>query len=382
MTIILENLNLITLLSSCMCLIVIGLCLITSIQIMRRYRQKAIFITLIGGLTLAMIPQLLSILTISSSQSAPMSFYITSTLNTIISFILINFVFMKMYAGGVTIRLTPILLLTVGAAAAVASSFFINPYEIEGSGTIALPVLDCYMFILLCTILIVTRQLLLPSAYYISLSVMFLYQITNMLHQYVFKHSELWLSITVQLLPLLYYVLIFYMLLEWIMERLLTTYQTAIADELTGLYMRKHFNKKLMSMLQRKAVAVIFCDIDNFKRLNDTKGHQFADSVLSLVARIIKEEASPYGIAGRYGGEELLAAIDITSVKAQSVAEKIRSRVETETLVTISVGFATTKESEDPSTLVKYADEAMYYAKSTGKNKVVSYKALPAAYKK
>ena len=94
------------------------------------------------------------------------------------------------------------------------------------------------------------------------------------------------------------------------LERLLLTFQSSITDGLTSLYNRRHFNKKAEQLLrQTKRVAIIFCDIDNFKKLNDTQGHHKADGVLKQVADIIREETAGIGAAGRYGGEELLGLV-------------------------------------------------------------------------
>lgn len=381
MTIFTANPHLLSTLASFICFIITVICLLTSIKIMRRYRHKQVFIILICGLGTAAIPQLLNAYAASSLQAVPESLYIISTIAGTISFIIINFVFMKMYAIGIRIRIAPIVLLSLGAAIAIAASFLLAPYEIGGTKALGFPVLDFYMFILIITMLVVTRHIEMPAAYFISLCIMFSYQIALMLHQYVFEHSQPWLGALVMALPVLYYFLLFYLLLEWIMERLLTTYQSAILDGLTGLYVRRHFQKKLAEMIARKPAAVIFCDIDNFKSLNDAKGHHAADQALQQVASILRDEVAPHGIAGRYGGEELLGAIEIDKVKPQTIAERIRARVEQETIVTVSVGFCTTKESAELASLVKLADEAMYYSKSTGKNKVTSYRSIPAAYK-
>jgi len=353
--------------------------LLTSIKIMTSYRNKQVFILLISSLIIAGIPQLLSLYRVSSQQHIPDVLYIISTIAGIFSFILINFVLMKMNAIGIKLRIMPTILLLLGAVAAFTASFFIDPYKL-GIG-LAYPILDFYMFILIITMLVVTRQIDMPTSYYISLLIMFIYQLGLMLDRYLFVSSEVWLHNLVELLPIIYYVILFYMLLVWIMERLLSTYQSAIIDGLTGLYIRRHFQKKLQSIMQRKTAAVIFCDIDNFKVLNDTKGHQVADVALQQVAAILKEEVAPYGIAGRYGGEELLGGITIDRVKPMIVAEKIRARVEQETIVTISVGFSTTKEANELMQLVKQADEAMYFSKTTGKNKVSSYRSIPSALK-
>jgi diguanylate cyclase (GGDEF)-like protein len=181
------------------------------------------------------------------------------------------------------------------------------------------------------------------------------------------------------LLPIVYFMLLFILLFEWVVERLMSTYQSSIMDGLTGLYNRRHFASKAEQLLRsNKAMAVIFCDIDNFKKLNDTQGHHKADVVLKQVAEIIKEESSGIGSAGRYGGEELLACISTERVKPELVAESIRRRVEQETPVTISVGFSTSKESRAVQDMIKQADEAMYHSKMTGKNKVTPFKSMPA----
>lgn len=368
-----------SLIISSICVVVIAITWLSTIKIMSSYRNKQAFIMLISGLSIAAIPQLLTALAAIKQQPLPSTLSIISTIAGVISFIIINFVLMKMYTLGIKLRFAPILLLGFGALAAIVASLLFTPYEVKHG--LAYPILDFYMFILIITMLVVTRQIDMPSSYFISLLTLFSYQLGLMLHRYVFEQSQLWLHILVEILPFFYYILLFYILLEWIMDRLLSTYQSAILDGLTGLYIRRHFQKKMLQIMYKKPAAIIFCDIDNFKLLNDTKGHQVADMALQQVAAIIKEEVSPYGIAGRYGGEELLGGIAIDRIKPANIAERIRERVEQETIVTVSVGFSTTKEADELMLLVKQADEAMYYAKTTGKNKVSSYRSIPAALK-
>jgi len=245
----------------------------------------------------------------------------------------------------------------------------------------AFPIIDFYLFILIITMLVVTRHIQMTTPYYISLIIMFMFELAYLLHMYVFQMEQRWLFYLIISLPVIYYALIFFLLFEWVLERLLSTYQSSIVDGLTGLYVRRYFQNKLTSMIERKQVAIIFCDIDNFKRLNDTQGHQVADTALQQVAAILKEEVSPFGIAGRYGGEELLGGITIDRIKPMKVAERIRSRIEQETIVTVSIGLSTTKEADDLNLLIKQSDEAMYYSKATGKNKVSAYRSLPASIK-
>ncbi|QDY82044.1 GGDEF domain-containing protein [Paenibacillus polymyxa] len=177
-------------------------------------------------------------------------------------------------------------------------------------------------------------------------------------------------------LPLLYYTTLFIILFERIVELLQRIYRSSITDGLTGLYNRKYFSGRLRRYMdQGIRVSVIFCDIDNFKKLNDTQGHARADEVLKQVAQIMEEELDEIGLTGRYGGEELVAMVVDRRAKVAHVAERIRERVAEESIVTISVGHSTVKKEINPDELVKQADQAMYISKTTGKNKVTAYKA-------
>lgn len=177
-------------------------------------------------------------------------------------------------------------------------------------------------------------------------------------------------------LPLLYYTTLFIILFERIVELLQRIYRSSITDGLTGLYNRKYFSGRLRRYMdQGIRVSVIFCDIDNFKKLNDTQGHARADEVLKQVAQIMEDELDEIGLTGRYGGEELVAMVVDRRAKVGHVAERIRERVAEESIVTISVGYSTVKKEMNPDELVKQADQAMYISKTTGKNKVTAYKA-------
>lgn len=177
-------------------------------------------------------------------------------------------------------------------------------------------------------------------------------------------------------LPLLYYTTLFIILFERIVELLQRIYRSSITDGLTGLYNRKYFSGRLRRYMdQGIRVSVIFCDIDNFKKLNDTQGHARADEVLKQVAQIMEDELDEIGLTGRYGGEELVAMVVDRRAKVGHVAERIRERVAEESIVTISVGHSTVKKEMNPDELVKQADQAMYISKTTGKNKVTAYKA-------
>ncbi|WNQ11074.1 GGDEF domain-containing protein [Paenibacillus aurantius] len=171
--------------------------------------------------------------------------------------------------------------------------------------------------------------------------------------------------------------LLFLIFLNRLVEILQSTYRSAITDGLTGLYNRRHFLNVLARYLKHGIpVSVVFSDIDNFKKLNDTKGHQTGDDMLAAVARILQEESEEAGLAGRYGGEEMVVLLADTSVDAGALAERIRSRVEEETQVTVSLGYSTYSSGLTPEQLIKQADAAMYHAKQSGKNQAVDYEAM------
>lgn len=175
-------------------------------------------------------------------------------------------------------------------------------------------------------------------------------------------------------LPLVFYTIIFIILFQRIVELMQSIYRSSITDSLTGLYNRRYFMKHLNRYVaQGFKVSAIFCDIDNFKKLNDTQGHAKADEVLKQVAAIMNEELDEVGLTGRYGGEELVALVVSRGIKASQVAERIRLRIEQETIVTVSVGYSVLRRGISGDELIKQADKAMYHSKQTGKNKVTDF---------
>lgn len=116
-------------------------------------------------------------------------------------------------------------------------------------------------------------------------------------------------------------------------------------------------------------------DLDNFKNVNDTYGHKKGDLVLKETAKIIMENIRENDIASRYGGEEFLIIFNADIDAAFQIAERIRKRIEEEILartdvyITISGGVVElTKEKQD---VIREADQLLYKAKRTGKNKMV-----------
>ncbi len=161
----------------------------------------------------------------------------------------------------------------------------------------------------------------------------------------------------------------------------------AVKDGLTGLFNRRYFDIHLKQIIEKTnkesiKLYLLMCDIDNFKHINDTYGHQAGDKVLTIVSRILKNTLRVTDLIARFGGEEftiLLTDIDIS--KAIETAERVRVKIEymnfhiedqIEPLkTTISIGVTKYKKEESIESFIERADKAMYEAKTTGKNKVV-----------
>jgi two-component system cell cycle response regulator len=163
----------------------------------------------------------------------------------------------------------------------------------------------------------------------------------------------------------------------------------ALTDPLTGLYVRRYGEAHLDELIERvnqhvTSAAVLLFDVDHFKQVNDTYGHDAGDDVLrQLAARTIKCVRS-VDLAVRWGGEEFLVVMPETDLaNAAAVAERIRVAVAKDSFtvrssgeklaVTISVGVAAAMTGADErDQLLKRADDALYYAKSAGRNRVVT----------
>ncbi|MGG0719806.1 diguanylate cyclase [Robertmurraya massiliosenegalensis] len=150
-----------------------------------------------------------------------------------------------------------------------------------------------------------------------------------------------------------------------------------ITDHLTKLHSRNYLNENIQRSMAEDALgSFILIDIDNFKQINDSYGHQVGDEVLIQVASIIHENIRENDIGSRWGGEELAIYLPrIPLHVAVSIAERLVMKVKelTAPRITISCGVSFwTKEKDDSFTrLFKRADQALYLAKETGKNKVV-----------
>jgi diguanylate cyclase len=153
-------------------------------------------------------------------------------------------------------------------------------------------------------------------------------------------------------------------------------------DNLTGLYNRERFNYFLEKYMrdarqEKRYFSLIMFDIDHFKKINDTLGHDVGDSVLKELASLISSQIREGDILARWGGEEFMIIAPLKLPHAHSFAQKLRRLVEEHSFEDIealrcSFGVTEFSQSDTPSTLTKRADEMLYKAKNQGRNCVIS----------
>ena len=157
-------------------------------------------------------------------------------------------------------------------------------------------------------------------------------------------------------------------------------------DSLTGLYNRKETEKRIKQFLDSKPAlpsALFMVDMDNFKLINDTKGHMVGDVVLTEAASAMKSLMRATDIVGRIGGDEFIVFMknipsgEAAEKKAERLADMFRHMFEHEKYsvqISCSIGVAVYPEGgRDFKTLYRHADQALYHAKTNGKNKYVIY---------
>jgi len=170
----------------------------------------------------------------------------------------------------------------------------------------------------------------------------------------------------------------------------------SISDGLTGLYNHRHIHGLLREEFERSGrtdapLTVAMFDLDHFKQVNDTYGHQAGDRVLQQIAELLRQSARDIDRLGRYGGEEFLALLPATDSDGGEVfVERVRAATERHAFtidtdrpvhMTVSAGIATYPHGRIHNTemLVRAADEALYAAKARGRNRVVRFDAIAEA---
>jgi two-component system cell cycle response regulator len=165
--------------------------------------------------------------------------------------------------------------------------------------------------------------------------------------------------------------------------------EAAVTDQLTGLHNRRYMTSQLEPLVARatrggEPVAALMLDIDHFKKINDSFGHDVGDEVLREFAVRLASNVRAVDVPCRYGGEEFVVVMpDTTLADAHRIAERIRLHVSGSPIrvaggkeilnITISIGVAATLgEGDTPEALLKRSDEAVYEAKASGRNKVIA----------
>lgn len=172
---------------------------------------------------------------------------------------------------------------------------------------------------------------------------------------------------------------------ERLKQSLQLSLELAITDQLTGLFNRRYMSRHLSTLLTEgdKPVSFLMLDVDFFKQINDTYGHDVGDEVLKEFANRISANVRGIDLACRYGGEEFVVVMPDTDLSfAYLVAERLRQSVadapfvlngESARLpVTISIGVAASQDGDTPEVLLKRADQALYRAKREGRNRVAA----------
>lgn len=194
-------------------------------------------------------------------------------------------------------------------------------------------------------------------------------------------------------------------LLVEIYENLFALLTESERDSLTGLFNRRTFDVRLNKMLRaqkkkrqdawqqlkdrdkRQAVSMAdawlaVIDVDFFKRVNDEHGHVVGDEVLLRLAQKMQSSFRSSDLLFRFGGEEFVVVLEPVSFDMAELAlERFRASVATHAFplvgkITISIGFARISENDFPTTILDYADKALYYAKDQGRNRVYNYESL------
>jgi two-component system cell cycle response regulator len=172
-------------------------------------------------------------------------------------------------------------------------------------------------------------------------------------------------------------------------ESVQTSMELAVTDALTGLHNRRYLDSHLgglfdEAVLRGRPMSILVMDIDRFKSINDSFGHDAGDEVLREFSMRVRAHTRGIDVVARFGGEEIVVVVPDTPLEgAEAVAERIRERVEAmpfavhrgtrQVGVTVSIGVAAREDRDTaPAEVLKRADQALYLAKQRGRNRVVA----------
>jgi diguanylate cyclase len=177
--------------------------------------------------------------------------------------------------------------------------------------------------------------------------------------------------------------------MEAIRGRMETVRKESLTDALTGLANRRSFDETAQQAVETaeaegRPLSFVICDVDHFKKFNDTYGHPIGDQVLRLVGQCLKINVKGKDTAARFGGEEFVVILpNTTREQAAHVANEIRKTVESKKIVqkstgrdmgtvTLSLGVASLRRGEQVAELLNRADACLYAAKRAGRNRVIT----------
>lgn len=169
-----------------------------------------------------------------------------------------------------------------------------------------------------------------------------------------------------------------------IIERNKELEKLSLLDTLTSIANRRYIKMTMFAQYQAMkrygaSTGVLFIDIDNFKNINDTYGHNAGDEILKIISQTLTKNSRPFDVFGRWGGEEFIGIIyNVDKTQLESVANKLRLLIEnsyiinesTNISVTVSMGATLIKPDDTPEDAINRADKLMYESKKTGKNRV------------
>jgi two-component system cell cycle response regulator len=175
---------------------------------------------------------------------------------------------------------------------------------------------------------------------------------------------------------------------ERLRDSVQSSMEMAVMDQLTGLHNRRYLDSRMTtlfdeSVLRARALAMLLLDVDRFKAVNDTWGHDAGDEVLREFADRVRACTRGIDLVARMGGEEVVVVLPDTTLEAAfAVAERIREKVEAEPFaiysntqaisITVSIGVASRRAGDpSPAEMTKRADDALYRAKESGRNRVI-----------
>jgi diguanylate cyclase (GGDEF)-like protein len=194
------------------------------------------------------------------------------------------------------------------------------------------------------------------------------------------KKNDLIYLVKNMTIALIFFIIVTILIVYFLVKRGLE--KDRITDKLTTLYNRYYLEEQITHHIDlynryTRKFSIIFLDIDFFKKINDTYGHEKGDDVLSEIANIIKKEIRDVDLPFRYGGEEFIILLpEIDLQRAIKIAERIRKSIENHKFqvdrqITISAGVAEYQKGESVREFISRADNYLYKAKENGRNKVV-----------